>query len=996
MTVYLVNVFATSTVEGLFLSRVGADGLSHFYLILAAAALPITVVITRWMDRVSHLALFSTVAAVSGVSALALRFALEAGPVGQYAVYATVSIMELQFEIFVWALLADYFTTVDLKRYTVPMALAMATGGILGGGLVRLAHVVLDTPDLLLLLPALCTLLMLQIGSLRRLPRLPSDDESFGAGLADTVGRLVGLVRRYPVAGLLALNAFVMVLIQCTLEFQVFTILAEAFPDERVLTPFLGLLNACLKALEFVVAILITQRLIRWAGVGPANQAYPLAVLGAFVALTWFPGLLAGLVGAFVYRTLAYGVAHPVESLNYNGLPARWISRLRALNDGLIYPVGLAFSGALILVLRRFLLPMEIAQVGLAMSFLLLGLAIATGRAYYRSVLALVGDGSLQLPAVSDGLARLPSRHASEVNALLSSGDPSQRWLGFELARRVGVRACLEGVETVLRAGDAALCRAVLDLLAVQAPDVFEQRVEGFLSGSFPALRAAALETALRQRVLREGGQVDVSELLPLLDDPAPEVRALAYLSACWAGTTPRVLAALLVRGDRRSAAAGHVEAVLARLDSPKHALAEEVLTSASPDTRKVLLDALCRLNSGPDRTLARVAKRWLADHDPPTRRAAADLLARIGSTPDLPALTIALNDNDRAVRAAARAALSGFGHEALALLVPLVASDERRVRRSARECAAQVGGDEAFDLVSSSLAPAIAHADWILAWADRLHSAPRELHPLRVVLWDHANKAVDELLHGVSCLGFGDTVTRIRQSLAHRDARTAASMVEALSGIEETILSTRAAALIELRDAAGRPEPWPPERRQRMLEDARAGSDYWLAAAAAHTAVGLAIELSDPIDDRENAHMSRILFLKETQTFGCLNLDELAALDGAFQSQEIMDGETLFKEGGHDPTLYLVVEGTLVGSRRVGGQTVELRRFTAGDTVGEMPVLDGCPHPFSAAAVGATQLLSLREDQVRSLVEQKPAIGLALAEAVSLFARDLMARVGQ
>ena len=118
--------------------------------------------------------------------------------------------------------------------------------------------------------------------------------------------------------------------------------------------------------------------------------------------------------------------------------------------------------------------------------------------------------------------------------------------------------------------------------------------------------------------------------------------------------------------------------------------------------------------------------------------------------------------------------------------------------------------------------------------------------------------------------------------------------------------------------------------------------------------------------------------------------LDEptLAALDAELKWVRVPGGQTLFRENDVADALYVVMSGCLgvSVSDGHGGDTL-VSRIVAGETVGEMGILDGGFRSATVEALRDTELLRLDKSSCERLVEQYPRSMLSL---MSLLVRRL------
>jgi NTE family protein len=113
-----------------------------------------------------------------------------------------------------------------------------------------------------------------------------------------------------------------------------------------------------------------------------------------------------------------------------------------------------------------------------------------------------------------------------------------------------------------------------------------------------------------------------------------------------------------------------------------------------------------------------------------------------------------------------------------------------------------------------------------------------------------------------------------------------------------------------------------------------------------------------------------------------------LAALDAELKWVRVPGGQTLFRENDVADALYVVMSGCLGVSVSDGhGRDTLVSRIVAGETVGEMGILDGGFRSATVEALRDTELLRLDKSSCERLVEQYPRSMLSL---MSLLVRRL------
>ena len=128
---------------------------------------------------------------------------------------------------------------------------------------------------------------------------------------------------------------------------------------------------------------------------------------------------------------------------------------------------------------------------------------------------------------------------------------------------------------------------------------------------------------------------------------------------------------------------------------------------------------------------------------------------------------------------------------------------------------------------------------------------------------------------------------------------------------------------------------------------------------------------------------MNRTEIAKQLQTvplFSGLSKKELGAIAGIVKEVHASSGDVLATEGEHGVGFFLIVDGT---ARVVlNGRTK--RRLGAGDTFGEIALLDGGPRTATVVAETDMTLLGLTAWAFKGVLAEYPSITLKLLEEVA------------
>ncbi len=119
---------------------------------------------------------------------------------------------------------------------------------------------------------------------------------------------------------------------------------------------------------------------------------------------------------------------------------------------------------------------------------------------------------------------------------------------------------------------------------------------------------------------------------------------------------------------------------------------------------------------------------------------------------------------------------------------------------------------------------------------------------------------------------------------------------------------------------------------------------------------------------------------LGDSQVFGALLGDELAALVRLGTLARYPAGRTIFAKGDPGDSLMVVLEGRVrIGSQAPDGREIVLNFIEPGQLLGEIALLDGKPRTMSATALGPVQVFLLRRDAMLAFLEEKPSVAIRL-----------------
>lgn len=135
-----------------------------------------------------------------------------------------------------------------------------------------------------------------------------------------------------------------------------------------------------------------------------------------------------------------------------------------------------------------------------------------------------------------------------------------------------------------------------------------------------------------------------------------------------------------------------------------------------------------------------------------------------------------------------------------------------------------------------------------------------------------------------------------------------------------------------------------------------------------------------------------RVALLRSLELFDQYPEERLRSLTAHLEPASFPDGAEIFAEGTAGDGLYFVVSGRVRVTKRLsaGGQK-DIATLGPGDCLGEMALVDAVARSAGAYAAGATELLSLKRDELKKWLGADPQLAMQFfAELVAVQSRRL------
>jgi AAA family ATP:ADP antiporter len=1013
------SVSATNVAETFFLKRVGVDRLPIVFLANSLLLVGTSVLMARVAARVEQRRLLSATLVLFGAAFLVLRLMVAVRVPGVFAllvVFAkqTDAIAQLVF----WTALGGFVTGRQAKRLFAPITAGGTLGTICGSFASAPLGRYLGIPSLLVVAGVLLGVGALVTRAARRRSPAPVRPRP-AASVRETPN-----VRRFRrlwegwVFRVLVLSALLGGVLGPVLYYQ-FSYVADlatkgSAGEQRLLDLYAavrGWINVGVLAIQLVG----TSALFRTLGVPAAASLSPLIYLLGLLGLAARTSLAAG-VGAMAGATLQdHAVYDPAQRILTTLFPERVRTAVATVVEGPVKRTGAVIGNVAVLGILAVGTPVWVGWFGVPIAGLWLIVWLLLWRRYPALLLEVVnaerGDAPASRSARSlldivtlRGLERVlvePDLDRCRAACALVIEAPPRRAV-TTLVRALGVappanRSLLvSALDRLLEAGlvvDRAAARTVATVL--ETPDGLTALDGANLVQAYARLlgpRVADDERRLLERAASDGGPVGLAARA-----------ALARLAG--GGDLDAIVARAVTSSDAATRQVAREELrmeLLGTHEDPASSAAARALASQldSPVDRAAAASALADVAVRHGARMAAVAPAMLVhrdDADPAVRAAVLRFVGVLGLTGEASWVADRLGAREAAEADAAMRALELFGKAAVDVTWRTLCTGSLRARTRALAVVRKLPDDLAHWWPSVRREIDRGLALLVLAGALEPDAMPSIVaRRLRERMDEHALAA----LFLLAAVLDDARLVRAGELLSHAPgARARAVVLEVL----DVVLPDETAGLLPLLEG-GRAAA---DRARRLLgnratihEDALgallAEGDRLTARLIAASALG---GISDRLDagaapmsyDRPDPDMAddvdKILHLHGVDLFERLTTQQLADLAVVVDEVTVRDGAAIVTEGEFADCMYFIVDGRV----RVTKGSLFLREWGAGDYFGEMSVLDGETRSATATAIGRVRLLRLEREAILRVMDDHPAIAIAICQTLSRRVRELL-----
>ena len=141
---------------------------------------------------------------------------------------------------------------------------------------------------------------------------------------------------------------------------------------------------------------------------------------------------------------------------------------------------------------------------------------------------------------------------------------------------------------------------------------------------------------------------------------------------------------------------------------------------------------------------------------------------------------------------------------------------------------------------------------------------------------------------------------------------------------------------------------------------------------------------------------MSDGIDLGKVRLLAGFEAEELRAFCAAAETRSLPAGHKFFEIGMTNHTLYVIRRGSVRVERPVSDQDIELTVLRAGETFGEMSILDGSRTTATLTACEPTEVLVITDEAVSSLLDNEPRLAAKFFRNLALSLKQRLARTDE
>jgi AAA family ATP:ADP antiporter len=410
-------------------------------------------------------------------------------------IYLWVGVFSVLAPAQVWTLANHVMTTREAKRSFGFIGSGAILGWIVGGLATRAGVSRFGTENMLgfvavalLLCAALVTLVWRERPSYvgNDVPASGTDKQTFP--LISTFK----LVRGSPYLTAIAALVVIAALTTTVAGWQFKAIAKAAVPDTDDLAMFFGTFNMIAGLMSLVLQLLMTSRVLRTLGVGPALFIVPTAMLMGSIGVLVLGTIVAAAALKASDQVLRYSIDKATVELLYLPVPSAHTFRVKAFIDTVVYRLGDASGGLMVLLFAAVLgwSPSRLSLVAIVLVGAWMVAAFVARKQYVENL-----RESIHQHRVDYERAMMPviDRDTTQLISSRLKGDTREIAYALNLFELAHDRKVHPAVRGLLHHDDPAIRQQAVRLLARAGDATVKQEVEALLRDPALEVRTEAL-----------------------------------------------------------------------------------------------------------------------------------------------------------------------------------------------------------------------------------------------------------------------------------------------------------------------------------------------------------------------------------------------------------------------------------------------------------------------------------------------------------------------
>lgn len=1028
-----INNFAQSA----FLKRFGVNSLPTVFLLEAIITFFFSGLVGIFMERFRNVRVFTVVLLYFGACIGLIRLLL---PFKLAWIYPVLFILKSQsvaiLPILYWDILSDLFTTQQSKR----LFTLITAGGVLGttvGSLMteRLA-LCFGLNNLLLIfvvgmiLASILNELTEKIVATPGETRIDRRKGKLEGKFSENFREFLSYARESTLLKYMIIIIAIPNILLPIMDFQFNVVVDKHFTTEAATLHFFGLYRGISNAAMFVV-LMVSGRIITRLGVTHSLLFHPANYILAFGALFLRFNISSGIYARFSTETLKTTLNNPARTILYNFFPEQSRALIRVFLRGAVVRISdFTGSGALILI-KGLMDPRWLSIVGAPLALVWLFTNIRLKKVYPSILMQTLAEKHVDWSTLEEVNLKALLKDKPLLNNIkrkMAHAEPKTAEFYAEILAAAKPPEWSNTIINALSTQPSKTQKYLLNLLVSDGSISVYNKLVLLTRSASPEFLSYLLKT-----LIRIAPQKCSSVVESFLDHSDRRVQIQA-LSGFYLGKSPQNL----------SIFRQHINHLLKSNDSDFR-MGVEILANTGDET---FTDILLGLSTGKDPEL----KAWsisglskmghkavvdiittsLEDTSPRIRRAAVEAAGALKNDIPIQALIKRLMDSDSRVRLRA------------AKLIRLREKDALPGLLSALHLPSQVIKKQIFELLDQMGVPAVMLSAFVVkelkvAYGCLSHVKILEsgaLNPVLALCRDHLleknNEIIEIVLRGLEYTVFGDRMKLIIRAIQSREKREVDNAIEALESclhadIRRLLIPLLGEGTIEEKLAVVRKrfgyDLWMASSLESILKELMGDSDPLIQALgiyawgeSAHSdalrpevqryansenqmvkeAARWAMDVSETgvyrkiCSTASSPLVEKVQWIRHMPLFTNLRVQELLTIVSMMAVRRFTKNDVVLREGMPSDYLYLIMEGqvALIKGAETDRQKV-MECIGKNRFFGELALIDGKNHPYTAKVDSDAQILILKADDFLLLLKSIPVLSLNLCKVLIQRLRD-------